>query len=157
MSVILSSLSLYYLPRLSEIKDLKELRKEIFLGYSMLLPLMIIIGLTIFLLRDFIIQVLYAPSFSPMRELFPFQILGDFFKLASWLLAFLMLAKAKGKMYIITEVLFSFTYLAFSFTFITHFGVVGITYAYCLNYFIYLICFIYLFRNFIFQTNEITI
>jgi len=151
MSVIISSLMLYYLPRLSEIKGIKELRKEIFLGYSILIPLMIIIGLTIFFLRDFIIHILYAPSFLPMRELFPFQILGDFFKVASWLLAFQMVAKAKGKMYILTEILFSVSYLLFSLWFISKNGVIGITYAYSLNYFLYFIVFIYLFRVILFK------
>jgi len=151
MSVIISSLMLYYLPRLSEIKEIKELRKEIFLGYSILIPLMVIIGLTIFFLRDLIIQILYAPSFRPMRELFPFQILGDFFKVASWLLAFQMVAKAKGKMYIVTEILFSVSYLVFSLWFISKNGVIGITYAYSLNYFLYFIVFVYLFRDIIFK------
>lgn len=151
MSVIISSLMLYYLPRLSEIKGIKELRKEIFLGYSILIPLMVIIGLTIFFLRDLIIQILYAPSFRPMRELFPFQILGDFFKVASWLLAFQMVAKAKGKMYIVTEILFSVTYLLFSLWFISKNGVIGITYAYSLNYFLYFLVFVYLFRDIVFK------
>lgn len=151
MSVIISSLMLYYLPRLSEIKGIKELRKEIFLGYSILIPLMVIIGLTIFFLRDFIIHILYAPSFLPMRELFPFQILGDFFKVASWLLAFQMVAKAKGKMYILTEILFSVSYLLFSLWFISKNGVIGITYAYSLNYFLYFLVFVYLFRDIVFK------
>jgi PST family polysaccharide transporter len=152
MGVITSSLALYYLPRLSEIKEINELRKEIFLGYSILMPLMIILGLTIFFLRDFITHTLYAPSFGPMRELFPFQLLGDFFKIASWLLAFLMLAKAKGKMFIITEVIFSLSYLIFSLLFIENYGIVGATYSYCLNYFLYFILFVFLFRNVIFKT-----
>jgi polysaccharide transporter, PST family len=153
MTIILSSLSLYYLPRLSEIKDHKELRKEVFLGYIILIPMMVIIGLTILFLRDFIIHVLYAPSFNPMRELFPFQILGDFLKITSWLLAFIMLAKAKVKMYLITEVLFSVSYLVFSLVFIKIYGVIGTTYAYSLNYFLYLILFVFLFRNFIFKAD----
>ena len=150
LAIILSSLSLYYLPRLSEIKNPKELRKEIFLGYSILLPLMAVMGLTIYFLRDFIIHVLYAPSFIPMRELFPFQLLGDFFKIASWLLAFLMVAKAKGKMYIITEITFAASYLGLSLFFFKNFGVIGVTYSYCLNYFLYFLLFVYLFRDVIF-------
>ena len=153
MAVIVSSLSLYYLPRLSEIKETKELRKEIFLGYSMLMPLMIILGLTIFFLRDFLIHLLYAPSFSPMRELFPFQLLGDFFKIASWLLAFQMVAKAKGKMFIISEVIFSLSYLFFSMLFIKKFGIIGLTYSYSLNYFLYFLAFVYLFRNILFHQD----
>jgi|ERR1035437_68381 PST family polysaccharide transporter len=153
LAIIVSSLSLYYLPRLSEIKNQKELRKEIFLGYYIILPLIAFMGITIFFLRDFIIHLLYAPSFVPMRQLFPFQLLGDFFKIASWLLAFLMVAKAKGKMYIITEVAFSLSYLGFSLLFIQNYGIIGVTYSYCLNYFLYFILFVFLFRGLIFKTT----
>ncbi len=155
MAVILSSISLYYLPRLSEIKNKVELKKEIFLGYSILLPLFTVVGLVIFFLRDFIIQTLYTQSFIPMRELFPFQLLGDFFKIAGWLLSFLMLAKAKVKMYIITEISFSVLYLIFSIIFINNYGIVGITYAYFLKYFLYFGLFVFLFRGLIFYTEGI--
>ncbi|NLW32495.1 MAG: O-antigen translocase [Fibrobacter sp.] len=154
MSVIISSLTLYYLPRLSEIKDPKELRSEIFSGYAVLLPLMIAISLSIFIFRDHIINILFTESFKPMRELFPFHLLGDLFKIASWLLAFLMVAKAKGKMYIITEVIFASSYLVFALLFIKKFGVIGITYAYSLNYFIYFLLFIIIFRNLIFKPKS---
>lgn len=157
MGVIFSSLSLYYLPRLSEISDPKELRSEIFTGYSILIPLMIIMCLAIYFLRDFIIQVLFTASFRPMRELFPFHLLGDFFKIASWLLAYLMVAKAKGKMYIITEIIFSASYLVFALVFINYYGVIGITYAYCLNYFLYFLLFVFLFRNLIFRPADCAI
>lgn len=150
MAAIISSLSLYYLPRLSEIKETGELRKEIFLGYSIIMPLMLVIGLSIFFLRDVITHVLYAPSFRPMRELFPFQLLGDFFKIASWLLSFLMVAKARGKMFIITEILFTSTYLSLALWLIGRNGIIGITYAYSLSYFLYFLLFVFLFRDIIF-------
>jgi PST family polysaccharide transporter len=150
MAAIISSLSLYYLPRLSEIKETGELRKEIFLGYSIIMPLMLVIGLSIFFLRDVITHVLYAPSFRPMRDLFPFQLLGDFFKIASWLLSFLMVAKAKGKMFIITEILFTSTYLSLALWLIGRNGIIGITYAYSLSYFLYFLLFVFLFRDIIF-------
>lgn len=157
MTVIISSLSLYYLPRLSEIKDPQELRKEIFSGYAVLMPLMIFLGFSIFLLRDFIIEVLFTPAFRPMRNLFIFQLLGDFFKIASWLLAYLMVAKAKGRMYIITEIIFALSYLVFALVFIKARGVIGITYAYSLNYFLYFILFVYLFRGLIFKPQTFKI
>jgi PST family polysaccharide transporter len=42
-----------------------------------------------------------------MKPLFTYQLLGDFFKIGSWLLAYLMIAKALAKTFIITEILFA--------------------------------------------------
>ncbi|MCV5682737.1 O-antigen flippase, partial [Escherichia coli] len=72
----------------------QELRKEILQGYKILLPIVIVCGLIIYLLRDFIIYLLFSDSFTPMKPLFTWQIIGDVFKIASWLLAYVMLAKA---------------------------------------------------------------
>ena len=67
---ITSTFAVYYLPRLSEIKEVVELKKEISKGYKILLPIAICFSLSIFLLKDFIIQILFTPDFLPMSELF---------------------------------------------------------------------------------------
>ena len=71
----------------------------------------------------------------PMMELFTWQLVGDIIKISSWLLAYLMLAKAMTKIYIVTEVLFSLSFIILSILFINSFGLVGVTYAFTANYF----------------------
>ncbi|HFD7561525.1 TPA: O-antigen translocase [Providencia rettgeri] len=137
LMVVTTALSTYYLPRLSEITNKQELKKEILQGYKILLPIVIFCGVIIFLLRDFIIYLLFSDNFVPMKPLFTWQIIGDMFKIASWLLAYVMLAKTMTKKFIFCEILFSITLLIFSYFFITFYGVIGATYAYCLNYFLY--------------------
>lgn len=97
LMVITSSFSVYYLPRLSEIKDRHELRHEIFKAYKAIIPLLLAGFAIIYLLRFFIIRLLFTPEFLPMSRLFAWQMAGDFFKICSWLLAFLMIAKAMTK------------------------------------------------------------
>lgn len=41
-----------------------------------------------------------------MKPLFTWQIIGDVFKIASWLLAYIMVAKNLTHMFIITEIIF---------------------------------------------------
>lgn len=137
LSFITSVLSVYYLPRLSEIQVKSELRKEIFKGYQIILPAVAAIALLIWLFRDLIIHVLFTPEFLPMKPLFTFQLLGDFFKIGSWLLAFLMLAKAMTRVFIITEVLFASSFVLLSYFFMDHYGIVGATYSFCINYALY--------------------
>ncbi|WP_272656634.1 MULTISPECIES: O-antigen translocase [unclassified Providencia] len=139
LMVVTTALSTYYLPRLSEISNKKELRKEILQGYKLLLPIVIICGFIIYLLRDFIIYILFSDSFIPMKPLFTWQIVGDIIKIASWLLAYVMLAKSMTKVFIISEIFFAITFVVLSYIFISYSGTIGATYAYCLTYFIYFI------------------
>lgn len=149
LMVITSSFGVYYLPRLSEIKDRYELRKEIFTAYKVIIPVLIVSFLGIYIFRDFIIRVLFSSEFSPMRNLFAWQLIGDLFKISSWLLAFLMVAKSMTSLYITTEVLFSAFFVGLSILFLRNNQVVGVTQAYMLNYLIYLISMVLIFRNLI--------
>jgi PST family polysaccharide transporter len=150
LMVITSSFSVYYLPRLSEIKDDALLHSEILRAFKLIVPIMIICFPLIYLFRVLVIKILFTSEFMPMKDLFLWQLIGDFFKICSWLLAFLMLAKSMVKAYIFTEILFSFTFIFFSFIFLNKNGLIGITQGYCLNYFIYLLAMICLFRRVIF-------
>lgn len=150
LMVITSSFSIYYLPRLSEIKETAELRHEIFKCYKVIVPMLLLGLTTIYLLRNVVIAILFSPDFYPMENLFVWQLLGDFFKICSWLLAFLMIAKSMTKTYIVTEVLFSAFFVALGFFFMNLNGVVGLTQAYLVNYVLYLICMFLLFRRVIF-------
>lgn len=150
LSIITTSFSVYYLPKLSEIKDNIELRNEIFRCYKVVIPMILIATVSIYTLRHFIIWLLFTPDFYPMGKLFSWQLLGDFFKITSWLLAFLMVAKAKTFAFIASEIVFSFSFVGLGFLFMHWNGTVGITQAYMTNYIIYLLAMMYLFRDIIF-------
>jgi PST family polysaccharide transporter len=137
LSFITSVLGVYYMPRLSEIQSKAELKNEIFKGYKIILPVVGIIAFLIWVLKGFIIQVLFTPEFSPMKPLFTYQLLGDFFKIGSWLLAYLMIAKAMTKTYIATEIIFAASYVVLSYYFMNHYGIIGATYSFCINYALY--------------------
>ncbi|WP_336194441.1 O-antigen translocase [Providencia stuartii] len=137
LMIVTTALSTYYLPRLSEITSKQELKKEILQGYKILLPIVITCGLIIYFLRDFIIYLLFSENFTPMKSLFTWQIIGDVFKIASWLLAYVMLAKSMTKTFIINEIIFSITLVILAYFFIETEGTIGATYAYSLNYLLY--------------------
>ncbi len=137
LTFITSVLGVYYMPRLSEITTKTELRNEIFKGYKIILPIVGLVAFVIWLLRDLVIHLLFTPAFLPMKPLFTFQLLGDFFKIGSWLLAYLMIAKAMIKTYITTEILFATSYVALSYYLMNRYGIIGATYSFCINYAFY--------------------
>lgn len=147
LMVITTSLSVYYLPKLSEIQDKVELKKEIFHGYKIIMPIVLVMSLVIFLLKEYVILIAFSDKFMPMMELFAWQLIGDVIKIASWLLGYITLAKAMTKTYISLEIFGSLSFVLFSIYFVDNYGLVGITYAYALNYFLYMFVMIYIFRK----------
>ncbi|MBS9784585.1 MAG: O-antigen translocase [Oceanivirga sp.] len=147
LMVVTTSLSVYYLPRLSEITDNSELKKEIFSGYKIILPIVITMSLVIYLLKEYAVFIAFSDKFMPMLALFKWQLVGDVLKIASWLLAYLTLAKAMTKVFVYTEIGFSLLNIVLSIVFVNQFGLVGITYAYALLYLIYLITMSLIFRK----------
>lgn len=154
LSVITTSLSVYYLPKLSETRNSDELRAEIFRVYKFIAPILFIATLCIYILRHFIVWLLYTPSFYPMEDLFACQLIGDFFKIMSWILAYQMIAKSQTKIFIVTEIFFTVSYLLLSYAFIRINGIVGLTQGYMFNYIIYTLAMIVIYKNLLIKKNE---
>jgi PST family polysaccharide transporter len=106
-------------------------------GYKIILPFVILISFCIYNLREFIVTLLFTPDFMPMESLFFWQLTGDVFKIAGWLLAYIMLGKAMTKLYIISEILFAASFYGFTLIFTQSMGLEGVSFAYCVNYVIY--------------------
>jgi len=147
LTFITTTLAIYYLPRLSEIKKSEELRREIKKGYIFLLPLTIISTVLIYVFRSFIVKTLFSESFAPMVYLFPMQLLGNIFKISSWLLGYVIVAKAMTRVFITTEIIFGISFYLLTRLFVARYGVVGATYSYAVNYFIYMVVLLVVFNS----------
>lgn len=152
LMLITTSLSTYYLPKLSSIKTDSELKIEIWKGYKIIVPTVLLGCIMIYIMRFFIIKTLYTNDFFKMEELFLYQLVGDFFKMSAWILAYLMLAKAMTRLYIVTEILFSLSYVLISYLCVNYFGLNGISIAFAINYTIYFILLVLMFRKLIFTS-----
>lgn len=137
LMLVTTTLGVYYLPRLSELKELSEIKKEVYLGYKFIFPLALLGGLCVFLLKDWLIVILFSNSFLPMRELVLWQMIGDSLKIGSWILAYLMLSKAMTKLFIVTEIIFAITLVVFTYVATSILGFIGVTVAYLVNYALY--------------------
>lgn len=137
LMLVTTTLGVYYLPRLSELNKIDEIKKEIYLGYKFLFPLTVVGGIIVFILRDWIINLLFTPSFAPMQDLFFWQMMGDALKIGSWILAYLMLSKAMTKLYISTEIIFTLSLIALTYVCTQFFGFKGVSIAHLINYGMY--------------------
>lgn len=146
LSVITMGLSVYYLPRLSSLYDHNSLVREVKSVASIVLPIVSLMAVAVYILRDFSISLLYTEQFREARELFKIQLIGDVIKVISWVYAYPMIAKKSTKLFVFTEIVFTITLVLLSYFFIKKYGVHGANLAYVLNYILYFIC-VYILLN----------
>ena len=156
--VITMTLTVYYLPKLSNLKKTDEIKSEIAKGQKIILPLVLVSAVLLYILRDFVILILFDNKFLPISEIMLYQLIGDVLKISTWLYTYIILAKAQVKIFVATEIFFSFLFVLLSIYFINNEGLIGVTYAFSINYFIAFVFFYTWFvrscKRGVFETNE---
>ncbi|MAB48026.1 MAG: O-antigen flippase [Flavobacteriaceae bacterium] len=129
-----SLMALYILPRFAELKSRSEFRKEVFSFYKTVLPIFAIILGIIYLSRSLLVNLLFTEEFRPVEDLMGYQILGDFMRVMSMVIAYKFLAKKMFTHFIIIEI-FLFVIMYFSSIYlIDAFGLKGAVMGHCLSY-----------------------
>lgn len=137
LGVVTLALGTYFLPKLSTLTSYSQIRTEILSTAKVILPLVALMGVTIYLLREYIVRILFTSDFTQSLNLFHLQLTGDFIKIFAWLFAYPLLSKGKVKWYMTTEILSSLLFISLSYFFINAYGLKGVFYAYILNYSFY--------------------
>tara|TARA_R110002074_G_scaffold182076_2_gene346919 strand:+ start:1921 stop:3231 length:1311 start_codon:yes stop_codon:yes gene_type:complete len=129
-----SLMTLYILPRFAEINSRREFRKEVFSFYKTIMPVFAAMLIVIYLSRSLLVTILFTEDFRPVENLFGYQILGDFIRVLSMVIAYQFLAKKMFAHFIILEV-FLFVIMYFSSIYLIDvFGLKGAVMGYCLSY-----------------------
>ncbi|MNH02356.1 Lipid III flippase [compost metagenome] len=144
LGVITMALSTYYLPRLSSLVGVDAIVGEIHKTARIIIPVVAVMALVVYLLRDIAIWLLFTAEFNSARDLFSIQLCGDVMKIASWLYAYPMLSRGATRVFIITEIISSITFVLLSYSLVNAMGVEGVPMAYLVNYFVY---FMFVFFN----------
>ncbi|MDB8542308.1 O-antigen translocase [Turicibacter sanguinis] len=148
LMVSTTALNAYFLPRISEIDKVSECRKEIKSGFLLIMPIVFILFFIGYLTRDLIINILYSSDFYSMRDLFVFQFMGDFFKISSWIISVIFVAKGDVRTFTILELTSSIFYILITLLFVPKIGIIGSVLAYFVMYLCYffVVIFFYKFR-----------
>ncbi|GAA3610822.1 O-antigen translocase [Flavivirga amylovorans] len=138
LMLVSSLIALYILPRFSEIDDAKEFKKEVFSFYKTVIPILAFGLFIIYLMKPIIVSVVFSKEFEPVEDLFLWQLLGDFVKVLSIVIAYQFLAKKMFWHYILTEAFLIITLYITSIYFIDLFdGVKGAVVAHFVSYIMY--------------------
>lgn len=151
LMLITTTLTVYYLPRLAEIRQAGELKAEIRRVYRFVLPLTILGAAMVYLLRDWMLSLVFTEDFRPMLDLLAWQLVGDVIKIGSWVLSFIMLGRAMTRPYIVTEIVFSASLVLLTYLLTPYFGLQGAVLAFALNYLLYWGCMAYILGKYAFR------
>lgn len=142
LMVFTVSFSVYFLPRFAELKTNNEIKYEIKKAIKVFSPLILIISVIIYLLRNDIVLLLFSGRFDQMNDLFLFQLIGDNLRILSVLFAYLCMAKAWTGIFIFSELFFNFLYWFLMLFLIKNFGLMGSTISFAITYTFSLIYFL---------------
>ena len=135
----ISSISLYYLPKLVEANTGQEMLRVVFWGVKFLFVVAFPAMLLIFWFGNDIIPLLYASSFLETIYLLKWELLGTFLKLLSFTVSFIMIAKKLTTVFVLSELISGLLFLGLSMLFIDLYAVVGASIAFAGTYFLYLL------------------
>ena len=138
-SLAISSISLYYLPKLVEANSGQALFKVVLWGVKFLTIFALPVFIIIFLLASYVIPMLYSSSFLDAIFLLKWELLGTYFKLLSFSVSFIMIAKKLTTVFVMSELISGLLFLGLSMFFIDKYGVVGASIAFAGTYFFYLL------------------
>ena len=130
--------TLYIIPKFATITTLPGFKKEVGHIYKTLLPLFGGGMLLVYIFRDYVIQLVY-PEFYGMEPLFKWQLIGDFIRFASLILAYQFLAKRRVIPFVATELLSLGLFYLFSKLLINEYGAEGVVIGHMLRYGVYFV------------------
>jgi polysaccharide transporter, PST family len=133
-----TAINIYYLPKLASTHERASLVLELRNAYRYLLPAVVALAAVVYVLRGWVTRLLFSADFASANALYGPQLAGDVIKIASFILSYVMLAKAMTRLFVISECVFAASYLVLVYVFTSHFGLVGAMYAFTINYLIYL-------------------
>ncbi|MBE0471699.1 MAG: O-antigen translocase [Methyloprofundus sp.] len=142
LMVFMTVIKIYFLPKLSELLQPSQIRNELINGFILFLPILIVLFVVIYYLRDYLLIILFSPEFQEVSDLFYWQLIGDFFKLAGTFFGILLAAKAKHFRVILVNVLFSISFVIFAYFYYADIGIEGVVFAHFVNnvfYFVFVI------------------
>lgn len=156
MSFSIIIFSMYVIPKFATIYNRSDFTRELKNIYKMLLPIFGTGMILVYFLRGFIMDLVFPGlDHEQLEPLFKWQLIGDFIRLISMVLAYQFITKKLVRTFIFTELLSLGLFYSFSYYLLGYWGIEGVTIAHLLRYIIYLVVVMFLaFRYFKNQKPE---
>ncbi|MFB3305736.1 O-antigen translocase [Pseudomonas sp. AMR01] len=136
-SVFLAS---YFMPMISAIQDKSIITVHVVKFMLLVMAVFLMGGSVLYFGRHFFIPLLLSSEFHDLENFIIFQLIGDFFKVAAYVVGFVAVAKAATKLYILSEVMQALLFVGLTFSVGEKMGGIhGVMYSYMLAYMIFFV------------------
>lgn len=140
VGLVFTAIGTDYYPRLAAVNKDNEKCKEIIcqqgeIGILILAPMLTIC----IVFMPIVIKILYSDTFLGANEFILWCCLGMMLRMASWVIAYIFIAKSESKLFIINEITANAYNLAFSIIAYKMWGLVGMGIAFAAEYLVYFI------------------
>ena len=147
MIFIQSLATLYLLPKYAQEKIKNGFVKWAIQFYKMIFPFFMMGLLLLYLLKKYLVILLFSEEFLPMLPLFKWQLLGDVFKAAAWVITFQFFAKRIVLPYILIDLLLVVLLPLLLLFFTKEYGLEGVVMAHFTGYLVYFLVLIMYFNK----------
>lgn len=147
---ITSIIMLYVVPKFSEIDTKSDFKKEIFGFYKTVMPIFGIGLIVLYVLKSFIVPLIFSDDFMPVENLFLWQLLGDFVKVLTLVISYQFLAKKMFMHFIMLELFLVIVLYFSSIFFVNRYGVEGAVMGHFLSYLLHYILVLLIFDKSLF-------
>ena len=154
MLFILSLLNLYILPKLASAKGELAFKAIVFDFYKKIIPLFALGLIGIYVLKEYLIKIIFSEEFLPTKDLFLWQLLGDFFRVLALVMAYQFHAKKMVIHFIVTDLILAFSLYFLSVLFLPLMQLEGVAFAHFIAYLTYFILILFIFRKVIFTKHQ---
>jgi len=142
-----SLLNLYILPKLVEAKTQKGFQSTVLEFYKQIIPLFAVGLLLVFLLKKYIILLVFSEEFLPVKSLLGWQIIADFFRILALVMAYQFHAKKMLWHYVITDLLLALGLYFSAVFFVDIYNLKGVVIGHAITYILYFVMIALLFRK----------
>lgn len=138
LALVTTAMGQDYYPRLSAASENPQeltniVNQQQYLMFVLMSPLI----LWLLFLSPFIIPIVFSSKFTPSSEILNWFLVGDIFRLLSWSLAYVILARSRSSVYFFIEFFGGMTALLTSLLAMRFFGVQGLGISYLATYILY--------------------
>jgi len=131
MMVVMMSVTTQFMARLGEVVNSPDrLRAEVLKTLGSAVGATAVMAVCIFVLREWIVRIIFTRAFMPVTELMPMQLIGDVLKMTGWTLGFVLVATVRSRWYIAIEIVVPLTFIVAARVLGASMGVSGVTTAY---------------------------
>ena len=104
MGFFIVFLSVYFMPLISAQKVKADIAKLV-VKYMKIIALIFLMGAILFYhMRDYLIPLLLSDEFSGLASVIHYQLMGDLFRVLSYVIGFVVIGKARLKIYLVSEI-----------------------------------------------------